>query len=310
MWFSYMCLLQATSEAGVGALPSEVTDFFTPCLARSLSKGVRLPAQVIPCVCIQLPSHFDQKIVLDRACEDIVRALATTFKSRVARLREEYNAGCSAEKPKTVTSGNVKLSTSVQRMIADRVSLLRSRVQADLGKDLRNIGQDWARNFGKDTGSTYANDLAKVFGIDVGRGLGLDLEVEIKDLGSGLVDDINNELRSIDSGRSTMGNNLVQEASRVDANQHDNVRTFNVESKTQQSKYVKNTRFTSLVEPTSLFSAPLCGTSQHTEKIDNFRGTVLLNYLFKHLIAVYPMCQAPKKKFINVTVSYYSVPSV
>lgn len=239
-----------------------------------------------PCVCIQLPSHFDRKVVLDRASQDIVRALATTFKSRVARLREEYNAGCSAEKPKNVTSGGVKLSTSVQRMIADRVSLLRSRIQADLGKDLRNLGQDWARNFGKDTRSTYANDLAKVFGIDVGRGLGLDLEEEIKDLGSGLVDDINNEIRSIDSGRSNLGNNLVQEASRVNANQHDNSKICTVESEPQQSKHVKSTRFTSLVEPNSLFSAPLCGPSQHTDKVDSFRGTVL-NYLSKHLYAVY-----------------------
>lgn len=263
-----------------------------------------------PCVCIQLPSHFDLKIVLDRASQDIVRALATTFKSRVARLREEYIAGCSAEKPKTVTSGGVKLSTSVQRMIADRVSLLRSRVQADLGKDLRNIGQDWARNFGKDTRSTYANDLAKVFGMDVGRGLGLDLEVEIKDLGSGLVDDINNEMRSINSGRSTMANNLDQEASRVNANQHENIKTFNVESEPQQSTHVKSSRFTSLVEPTSLFSAPLCAASQHTEKVDSFRGTVLLNYLCKHLNAVYSQCQAPEKKIINATVSYYCCPTL
>lgn len=159
------------------------------------------PAQVSPCITAEFTSCHDPKGLLERASQDVARALAAGFASRIARLREAYIAGCSAEKPKVSVASGVRLSTSVQQSIADKVSQIRTRVREDLGRDLRNIGQDWARNLG---GAPYANDLAKVFGIDVGRGLGLDLGLELKNLESGLVEEVNKEC-GVDFGERVGG---------------------------------------------------------------------------------------------------------
>lgn len=181
---------QATCESGVEALPLEVINYFCPQPETASRKSSLFPTKVSPCVLVDFISCHDPEGLLERASQDIARALASGFGSRIARLREEYNAGCSAEKPKLSTAAGVKLPTSVQQIIAEKVSQIRTRVREDLGKDLRNIGQDWARNLG---GSPYANDVAKVFGIDVGRGLGLDLGLEFRNLESGLVEEVNKE---------------------------------------------------------------------------------------------------------------------
>jgi len=181
---------QATCESGVQALPLEVVNYFSPQVETSSGMSSLYPVQVCPCVTVEFTSCHDPKGLLERASQDVARALAAGFASRIARLREAYIAGCSAEKPKLNTTAGVRLSTSVQQIIADKVSQIRTRVREDLGRDLRNIGEDWARNLG---GAPYANDLAKVFGIDVGRGLGLDLGLEFKDLESGLVEEVNKE---------------------------------------------------------------------------------------------------------------------
>lgn len=181
---------QATCESGVKALPIEVVSYFSPQLETSSRKSSLHPAQVSPCVTVEFTSCHDPKVLLERASQDVARALATGFASRISRLREAYIAGCSAEKPKLSAAAGVRLPTSAQQIIADKISQIRTIVREDLGRDLRNIGQDWARNLG---GSPYANDLAKVFGKDVGRGLGLDLGLEFKNLESGLVEEVSKE---------------------------------------------------------------------------------------------------------------------
>lgn len=181
---------QATCESGIEALPLEVVNYFSPQPETASRMSSSFPTKVSPCVLVEFTSCHDPEGLLERASQDIARALAAGFGSRIARLREEYNAGCSAEKPKLSTAAGVKLSTSVQQIIAEKASQIRTRVREDLGRDLRNIGQDWARNLG---GSPYANDVAKVFGIDVGRGLGLDLGLEFLNLESGLVEEVNKE---------------------------------------------------------------------------------------------------------------------
>lgn len=180
---------QATCESGVAALPLEVLNYFRQPETASRKSSLYL-SKASPCALVEFTSCRDPEGLLERASQDIARALAAGFGGRIARLREEYTAGCSAEKPKLNTAAGIKLPTSVQQIIAEKVSQIRTRVREDLGKDLRNIGQDWARNLGE---SPYTNDVAKVFGIDVGRGLGLDLGLEFRNLESGLVEEVNRE---------------------------------------------------------------------------------------------------------------------
>lgn len=183
-------MILATCESGVETLPLEVVNYFSPQVETPSRKSSLYPVQVSTCVTVEFRSCHDPKGLLERTAQDVARALASGFASRISRLREAYTAGCSAEKPKLFTAAEVRLSTSVQQIIADKVSQIRARVQEDLGKDLRTIGEDWARNLG---GTPYAKDLAKEFGIDVGRGLGLDLGLEFKDLENGLVEEVNKE---------------------------------------------------------------------------------------------------------------------
>nr|XP_024382462.1 uncharacterized protein LOC112285693 isoform X2 [Physcomitrium patens] len=189
-------MLLATCESGVESLPLEVVNYFSPQFERTSSISSVCAAKVSPCVLVEFSSNYELKSVLEKASQDIASVLASGFGSRMARLREEYIAGCSAEKPKFTNAVGVRLPTSLQQAIANKVSQIRTRVREDLGRDLRNIGQDWARILG---GSPYANDLAKVFGMDVGRGLGLDLGLEFKNLEFGLVEEANKEC-NIDVG--------------------------------------------------------------------------------------------------------------
>ena len=184
---------QATCESGIEALPLEVVNYFSPQPETVSRKYSSYPAKASPCLLVEFTSCHDPVGVLERASQDIARALAAGFGSRIARLREEYTAGCSAEKPKLSSTAGDKLPISVQQIIAEKVSKIRTRVREDLGRDLRNIGQDWARNL---RGSPYANDVAKVFGMDVGRGLGLDLGPEFRDLENGLVEEVNKDCSS------------------------------------------------------------------------------------------------------------------
>lgn len=239
-------------------------------------------------MCVGLPSLLDVNGLMQRASQDVARAMATGFGNRVMRLREELDGEIFQEKPKQqLTAGNINLLPSVQRIIADRVSQLRTRIQNDLGRDLRNLGQDWARNLGKDIGKTYANDLAKVFGVDVGRGLGIDLEEEIKDLGSSVIGEVIKDLTRRDLGvdlvdcrRADLRSNVGGECSRVDtARQHEIRPSIERDAGIQRVRMTDDVIIAGKVETCLLNGIGHNGSKdQHVKNIESEAGKDITNH--------------------------------